>query len=224
MIRTSERISSHRRGVRALAAVLPMVLAASNALGATSAEKCTAAKIKATAKKLSAKAKCHQKAILVAAPVDAGCLTKAEDRFVVAIGKADLLGPCPGTASGLEASVDSCLDALVAGVAATSTSTSTTTTTAPAAVSTCCETTTACAQVAVADCSLFSSEASPGPAGSWCDAYTGKCITTPSGDLGFCCTPADPLLQCLGGSAVTDCSGVLGIGVCTESGCIDPRS
>ena len=85
-----------------------------SALGATGAEKCAAAKIKAGGKKVYGKAKCHQKAILNSATVDPACLLKVETKFAIAVAKANLLGSCQGTAVELETTVDDCIAALAA--------------------------------------------------------------------------------------------------------------
>ena len=221
--------ASPGRTVCLVAALLPIVAgplkgAIVEAFGATPGAKCAAAKIKAAGKKVYAKARCYQRAILAETSVEPECLAKMEDKFTAAVGKAELLGPCPGTANDLEAIVDDCVEALTAAIATTTTSTTTTTptttTTLTTNVVTCCETSSACAVLSVSDCSIFSARATPGPAGSWCDAYTGRCVTAANGDLGFCCQPAISSILCVSGF----CDGEMRFGVCTESGCIDPRS
>lgn len=57
-------------------------------------------------KKTYDKAKCQQKAIVKGTVVDPSCLAKA-------VIKADAAGTCLGTAAGLEATVDRCVDAFV---------------------------------------------------------------------------------------------------------------
>jgi len=106
---------------RAAAAILTASLcgAAPRALAATDTEKCQAAKVKAAGKKVFDKAKCHQKALLNSLPVDPLCIQKVEEKFTRAIAKADTLGACNGTASGIEATVDSCIADLVDDVAST---------------------------------------------------------------------------------------------------------
>ena len=91
--------------------------------------KCQGAKVKAAGAKVYAKAKCYQKAFLKGLPVDTTCLLKAEQKFGAAVNKADEGGPCPGVASDLEASVDSCVATLVDGVQTTTTTTTTTSST-----------------------------------------------------------------------------------------------
>jgi len=101
-----------QRGWLALLAAL-VLLAPALSHAATPDEKCTAIKLKATGKKAFEKAKCHQKAVLKATTVDAGCLLKAETKFTTAIGKADSTGTCVGTATSLEAMVDAFVTAMV---------------------------------------------------------------------------------------------------------------
>jgi hypothetical protein len=59
------------------------------ALGATPAQKCAATKTKAAGAKVYAKAKRYQKALANGSTVDSTCLTKAEQKFVAAFGKAE---------------------------------------------------------------------------------------------------------------------------------------
>jgi len=84
--------------------------------GATDDQKCAAKKIKAAGKKVFDKARCHQKATLNGTTVDQACLDKAEDKFILQIAKADVLGTCAGTAAGIEADVDACVATLVGDV------------------------------------------------------------------------------------------------------------
>ena len=67
------------------------------ALGATPAQKCAATKTKAAGAKVYAKAKCYQKALANGSTVDSTCLTKAEQKFVAAFGKAEAKGGCAVT-------------------------------------------------------------------------------------------------------------------------------
>jgi hypothetical protein len=76
--------------------------------------KCLSAKQKAAGKKASGKLGCYAKAAAKATAVDSGCLTKVEDKFSAAFTKADAKGACPGTASAVEASVDQCVNDVVA--------------------------------------------------------------------------------------------------------------
>src|SRR5262245_60224651 len=89
-------------------------------------DKCQAGKIKAAGKKTSDKAKCRATALKKGIAIDPLCLTKAEDKFVQSMAKADALGPCPGTPIDVEAAVDQCVTDYVALLTA-----STTTTTMP---------------------------------------------------------------------------------------------
>jgi hypothetical protein len=112
-------------------------------------DKCQAAKIKAAGKKTYDKAKCRATALTKGLAIDPLCLSKAEDKFVKAITKADTLGSCSGTATDLEAAVDQCVDSYAAVVSAPVTTTTTTTT-----VIGTTSTTLACADLCVhdADC------------------------------------------------------------------------
>jgi hypothetical protein len=100
--------------MRTLAAlVVSLAVAASVALaGPTPAQKCTAAKLKATGKKASAKLKCHEKAVLKGLAVDPACLAKAEEKFTDAFAKAEAKGGCltNGDAASIEALVDTFVD------------------------------------------------------------------------------------------------------------------
>jgi hypothetical protein len=95
---------------------LVAVLAASMADAApTPAQRCSAAKMKATAKKATAKIKCHEKAMLKGVAVDPLCLAKAETKFTDAFARAELKGGCAtvGDAAALEAEVDVFVGAVV---------------------------------------------------------------------------------------------------------------
>jgi plastocyanin len=74
----------------------------------TAAEKCTAAKLKASAKKLSAKLACYAKAAAKNAPVDDECIGKAETSFKTAFSTAESKGGCvpTGDAMAVEASIE----------------------------------------------------------------------------------------------------------------------
>jgi hypothetical protein len=78
----------------------------------TAASKCSAKKIKLAGDKGGYKLKCHAKAIGKGEPVDAECLTKAEDKFVSGFTKEEAKGGCPttGDAAAIEAAVDAYVD------------------------------------------------------------------------------------------------------------------
>ena len=104
-------------------------------------QKCAASKLTGTGKKADAKLKCHSKAITKAVAVDPECLTKAEDKFVQAFGKAEAKGGCTttGDAPTLEERVDQFVAAVLVGVPSTTTTTSpiaTTTSTSTSSTST----------------------------------------------------------------------------------------
>jgi hypothetical protein len=73
---------------------------------AQAANRCQAAKIKATGKKVSDKARCGEKALRSGTAIAPSCLAKAEGKFTGAVAKADTLGLCAGAAIDLEAAVD----------------------------------------------------------------------------------------------------------------------
>src|SRR4029453_10104087 len=93
------------------------------------ANRCAAAKLKATGKKAKTKIGCHAKATARGVTVDAACLAMAEARFVAAFAKAESRPPC--LTSGDAASVESLVDTLFADAVAALPSPPTTTTTAP---------------------------------------------------------------------------------------------
>ena len=107
-----------RRGVSA--AIVVLVIAAGPwspaRAGGTPAQKCAQSKLKATGKKASAKLKCDQKAIASGVAVDAECLAKAEDKFLVAFQKAETKGECAtvGDAAAVEGDVDTFVAATAA--------------------------------------------------------------------------------------------------------------
>jgi plastocyanin len=73
----------------------------------TPAQKCTGAKMKAAAKKVSAKLACYAKAASKNLPVDDACLGKAETTFTTAFSKAESKGGCVtvGDASAVETNI-----------------------------------------------------------------------------------------------------------------------
>lgn len=101
------------RARRAIAVLLVLTSFSSAAWGApTSAQRCTAAKLKATAKKQFAKVGCHEKALLKNLPVDPECLAKAEGKFALAFARAEAKGGCITTADA--AAIEERVDEFVA--------------------------------------------------------------------------------------------------------------
>lgn len=80
--------------------------------GQPSASACTAAKLKAAAKRFSSKGKCHSAAAAKFLPVDAACLRKADDRFTASFAKAEEGADCltTGDAAATGVIVDACLE------------------------------------------------------------------------------------------------------------------
>jgi len=98
-----------RRGV--IVAVVVLVIAGTWSLAraaGTPAQKCAQSKLKATGKKAAAKLKCYKKAVAAGVGVDSECLTKAEDKLLIAFQKAESKGPCAtvGDAATVEGDVD----------------------------------------------------------------------------------------------------------------------
>jgi len=165
---------------------------------------CTAAKLKAAAKKLSADAQCYAKALSKGVAVDPDCLSKAQAKFRDAIAKADHHEPCEGTAPDLEAAVSQCLGGLVGEVVSTTTSLASTTTSSTSTTTTIPTTTACCAapdnSLSEGICNYTGSCFSHAGFGGTCDGATGDCVTgTPSS--GNCCQHAGHL--CEGGPGVT---------------------
>lgn len=123
------------RTVQALLVVgLLLAHPAVSAAGLTPQQKCTAAKLKAHAKRYADILTCYRKGIAAGAP-DPACLQKADTKFLGSYAKADAKGPCVGEALVGAAEVDACVTTAVSGlVVATTTTTltgATTTTTEP---------------------------------------------------------------------------------------------
>jgi flagellin-like protein len=101
---------------RALSGVLGVLILVGMAhAAATDTAKCAAAKQLAAGKKAMRKLKCYSKASKAGGSVDAGCLTKADEKFAQAVAKADAKGGCAimGDTSSLEAVIDSCVSNIV---------------------------------------------------------------------------------------------------------------
>jgi hypothetical protein len=109
-------VSSFGAALAVVLSAAPFVTLAAAAAHAklTPAQKCAAAKEKATAKKAAGKINCYRKTNLVV-PADPVCLQKAEDTFVKAFAKAEKPGACDviGDADGIETQVDTFVNALV---------------------------------------------------------------------------------------------------------------
>jgi hypothetical protein len=128
-------IPSHRLLVTL---AVTIALAAPAAAAPTPAQRCAVAKSKAAGKKVGAKLKCVQKAILAgdAAP-DPGCVAAADAKFDAAVATAEGKGGCltNGDANSIDAAVDNCvgdISELTPGEPATTTTTiAPTTTTLP---------------------------------------------------------------------------------------------
>ncbi len=186
-------------GVMALAVVLP----AAAVYGATSpAAKCAIAKSKASAKKLSSKAKCYQKALAKSMPVDSACLMAAEAKYNAAITKAEAGSGCaiPGDGATLEALVNrqvADLDSFT-----------------PDTLPVCCfDGFGDCwFGATAANCSPFSA----GAAGTVCDGATGGCVAAPA-TPGHCCSSSAGLTttvpeNCSAGPEITDVTVCTGVG------------
>ena len=87
-------------------------------LGATSAQKCTGAKIQALGKAIDARAQCQAKARKSGDAVDPECLSKADAKLREQFAKAEKAGACPGDADVAVAVATACVtsfDGAVAG-------------------------------------------------------------------------------------------------------------
>lgn len=95
------------------------LLAGPSLASPTPAQKCAAAKFKASAGKVCGKVKCHRKAILKSVAVDGACLTKAEQKFSLLYSKAESAGGCTvtGDAAAAEAIVDDCVSSFTGAIA-----------------------------------------------------------------------------------------------------------
>jgi hypothetical protein len=96
-------------GVALVAVATVVVVEAATA--ATAIQKCEVAKLKAASKEVHAEMACYAKAKKTAAPVDSTCLTHAQTNADTTINTAD--GACAGTASDIDAAIDSCLSAFL---------------------------------------------------------------------------------------------------------------
>jgi cysteine-rich repeat protein len=99
-------------------ALLGTGLAPGSAMGqVTPAQKCSAAKLKASGKKALGKFKCLSKLASKGTPVDT-CYTAVEGKFMDSFASADALvqPPCEGTASSVETAIDDCIDHVSQGI------------------------------------------------------------------------------------------------------------
>jgi phosphatidylinositol-3-phosphatase len=109
--------------------------AVGNANATRTLSKCDSKKVAAIGKKAFGKLKCHAKAVSKGLGVDPGCLTTAEGKFGLAIGKALALPDCSNAsaAAALETIVDEFVDQVIGDLG---TGTTTTTTTPPSTTTT----------------------------------------------------------------------------------------
>jgi len=89
----------------------------------TPTQKCRAAKIRATVKKVQAVGACRQQAALGSGQVSMGCLAAAEKKLVAAFAAADKKGGCDGDESTLSTDADDCVDTIITAVPAPTTTT-----------------------------------------------------------------------------------------------------
>ena len=148
---------------------------------AAAQSKCQSLKFKAAGAVAKRMAACYARAAKEGTPVDAGCLTAADDQLARKWAKADAAGDCPSTndAGAGIAATNQCLAAIDTAVDPP-----------PPFTSPCCDLGGSCAHpVDEAACvSIFSG--TPGPAGSVCNGATGTCGPAPAG-AGRCCMTAD---------------------------------
>lgn len=204
-----------------------LLVAVPDAPAATATAKCQAMKVKAAGKKVFDKAKCQDKALRNSTSIDPACLQKAEDKFMKAIARADSIGTCSGTVTGIEADVDACLADLVDNIliaTSTTTPTSSTTTTTESQEPLRC-----CAFLSSGVCSWAGSTTciqgggTPGAAGSVCNPQNGECTPEIQG-AGNCCTVTTAFAYgCTAGPDMSssNCAGLGGTfstGVCSVPG------
>jgi len=91
----------------------------------TPAQKCRAAKIRATVKKVQAVGACWQKAALTGGDASAACLTAAEKKLAAAFAAAEKKGGCGtvGDESALSGNADTCVDTILSVLPAPTTTT-----------------------------------------------------------------------------------------------------
>jgi len=98
-------------------------------LGTADAQRCAAAKLRATARKTYAKLRCQARGAKVGMPADSSCLSKAEAKFAQSWSRAEHRGGCATTAdqSTIEGKVDAFVNDVVMELVPTSTTTTTST-------------------------------------------------------------------------------------------------
>jgi len=95
----------------AVAVVVLLAVPSSAGAGRTPAQTCGAAKLLAASREIAAKMACYANAKQAGAGVDSTCLGNAQSKADRFINKAD--GGCPGTATAIDAAVDSCVAAFL---------------------------------------------------------------------------------------------------------------
>ncbi len=189
---------------------------------ATDGARCSAAKLRAAAKKAQGLLACHAAAVSRGTPVDPVCLARVKTRFAAKWAQIEAKGGCAtvGDVETIEGHIDTLVDVLVAALPpTTSTSTSTTSTT-----------TTSCPPPTAFYCGLVAGSggtgACPGfgfpplcPSGMTCQS-TGSASCTCVGDAPACGDLRVPLCQygtCPSGQT---CQGNPGSGTCPPTcGC-----
>jgi len=94
-------------------AVCALLAFASVTASAATPSKCSSAKLRATSKKASTRAKCYAKAVAKGQMVDGDCLSKASSKFSAGFTRAESKGDCRapnGDAPAIESKVDSFVD------------------------------------------------------------------------------------------------------------------
>jgi hypothetical protein len=104
-----------QRILRLALAMAALGLLADGPVGAATdpVAKCLASKQKAAGKKAQGKLGCYSTAAKTGSGVDQDCLTKADDKFTSAFGKAEANGACPGNATSVEGAIDGCTNDVV---------------------------------------------------------------------------------------------------------------
>src|SRR5262249_35456317 len=90
------------------------------AFGATSTQKCAAAKLKAFGAAVQARAECQAEARAAGGAVNEGCVSKVEKKLAKRLAKADAKGPCPGDAPEALLTATACVTAFDGAITGTS--------------------------------------------------------------------------------------------------------
>jgi len=207
------RAYGHRRSLVLLTIALVAMAHLPAASGATPAERCAVAKLRAAANKNAAKLGCHRRALAEGRDVDQACLAAAEAKFSDRFSRIEARGGCATVSDTalVEGAVDACVDRLAsllpAGPTTTTTTTSTTTTSTTSPL--CATITTTTTTTTTTTLSGGTTTTSPpngicsNIGGSCGQCGNGQCVEpNPGIPIGACVVPV-PLAPCPAGQS--DC-------------------